>query len=415
MKTRFGRLCTFTLISLLSFCGLAMQTAAQDNTLSQLADRPKSPATIESSQEAKSVAKPVYSVLYSFCSVLGQDSICADGSVPVAGLIQDAAGNLYGTTPTGGNGEGTVFKVDTTGSETVLYGFCSIFPSCADGEFPQAGLIQDTVGNLYGTTESGGANGYGTVFKVDPTGQETVLYSFCSVPNCTEGSAPQAGLIQDGVGNLYGTAAFGGANGDGMVFKVDTSGNETVLYSFCSIQNCADGAEPVAGLIQDAQGNLYGTTYLGGLYNPYVPGGYGTVFKLGPTGQETVLYNFCPAQGHCPDGANPWAALIQDSAGNLYGTTSGGGTYGVGTVFKVDTAGQEAVLHSFGSGKDGGVPRAGLIQDAAGNLYGTTGGGGAKASGTVFKVAPTGKETVLYSFCSAKKCSDGSFPAAGLF
>ncbi len=227
-------------------------------------------------------------------------------------------------------------------------------------------------------------------------------------------------MIQDAAGNLYSTTSVGGANGDGTVFKVDTTGQETVLYSFCSVQNCTDGAEPLAGLIQDAQGNLYGTTYWGGLYNPYVPSGYGTVFKLDPTGQETVLYNFCPAQGPCPDGANPWAALIQDSAGNLYGTTQAGGTSELGTVFKLGTTGQETVLHSFGSVsvKDGYEPVAGLIQDAEGNLYGTTRGGGAHVhapiGGTVFKVDNTGKETVLYSFCSAPNCTDGENVLAGL-
>ena len=292
--------------------------------------------------------------LYSFCSAPN----CTDGWYADAGLIQDDAGNLYSTTYLGGYsgcangyGCGTVFTLDTKGHETVLYSFCPGGYPCGDGNNPVAGLIQDGAGNLYGTTFYGGNSGDGcgncgggTVFKVDGTGHETALYSFCSAPNCTDGTYPSAGLIQDAAGNLYGTTINGGnpnsdcpfgAYGCGTVFKLDDTGRETVLYSFCSAPNCTDGAKPEAGLIQDAAGNLYGTTYQGGA------NGEGTVFRVNSTGGEAVLYSFCSAP-NCTDGAYPYAGLIQDSAGNLYGTTSFGGANvgcdygaGCGTVFKL--------------------------------------------------------------------------------
>jgi uncharacterized repeat protein (TIGR03803 family) len=242
--------------------------------------------------------------------------------------------------------------LDNTGHETVLYSFCRVVQSlaCTDGQWPSAGLIQDAAGNLYGTTAGGGANhlvtgqGWGTVFKLDNTGHETVLYNFCSAANCTDGSVPTAGLIQDAAGNLYGTTQSGGANSDadfgaggGTVFKLDSTGHETVLYSFCSAANCADGETPAAGLIQDSVGNLYGTTVHGG--TPLLDclgGNCGTVFKLDNTGLETVLYNFCSAS-ICADGQHPFAGLIQDASGNLYSTTQGGGLTGGGTVFKLAT------------------------------------------------------------------------------
>ncbi len=341
-------------------------------------------------------------VLYNFCSQGGSN--CTDGSAPTAGLIQDAAGNLYGTTSYGGkNGLGTVFKVDNAGNESVLYNFCpNGFANCTDGAVPQAGLIRDAAGNLYGTTYMGGSSssnnticiprGCGTVFKVDNAGNETVLYNFCSsYPYCTDGSGPDAVLIQDDEGNLYGTTNLGGANlnGLGTVFKLTPSGGtwtETVLYNFCSDPNCTDGSHPQAGLLRDAAtGNLYGTTVQGGANS------FGTVFKLTQSGgnwTETVLYSFCSAH-NCTDGSSPVAGLIEDQAGNLFGTTVEGGLYnGGGTVFMVDNAGIETVLYNFCTFKnctDGSGPYAGLIQDAAsGNLYGTTKNGGASNLGTVF-------------------------------
>jgi uncharacterized repeat protein (TIGR03803 family) len=193
---------------------------------------------------------------------------------------------------------------------------------------PSAELIMDAAANLYGTTYHGGTSGGGVVFKLAPDGTETVLYSFCSQFNCADGDHPSAGLIMDGAGNLYGTTYYGGTSGGGVVFKLAPDGTETVLYSFCSQSNCADGSDPEAGLIMDGAGNLYGTTSDGG-------GTFGgVVFKLAPDGTETVLYSFCSQSG-CADGSYPEAGLIMDGAGNLYGTTLGGGTSGTGVVFMV--------------------------------------------------------------------------------
>jgi len=263
-------------------------------------------------------------LLYSFCS----PGICATtgGEYPTGGLISDGAGNLFGVARYGGiYGAGTVFKLDNARHMTVLYSFCED-QDCADGGVPQASLIEDAEGNLYGTTTLGGANQAGTVFKVDPTGRETVLYSFCAFTDCPDGSYPYGGLIQDASGNLYGTTTYGGAHQKGTVFKLDSTGRETVLFSFAG----GDGANPVADLIQDASGNLYGTTYYGGRSNG------GAVFKLDSAGNETVLHSFC-ALHNCADGLFPYAGVIQDAAGNLYGTTSSGGA-GAGTVFMLSGA-----------------------------------------------------------------------------
>jgi uncharacterized repeat protein (TIGR03803 family) len=320
-----------------------------------------------------------------------------DGRFPSGGLVRDAAGNLYGTTSSGGAfGWGSVFKLDTTGKETVLYSFTG----GTDGSEPSAGLIRDAAGNLYGTTVSGGTSPfpYGVVFKLDPSGKETVLYTFTGG---ADGGFP-SGLIRDAAGNLYGTAGGGGSpacgaeNGCGVVFKVDTTGKETVLYSF----DGSDGAYPFQDLTRDAAGNLYGTTLsvAGGGLN------YGVVFKLDTAGKETVLHSF---RGYPADGAfsvyGTGRGLVRDAAGNLYGTTDSGGAFNDGLVFRVNTTGKETVLYSFTGGLDGGNPSVGLVRDAAGNLYGTAVTGGADdcgddGCGVVFKLDPTGRETVLHSF-----------------
>jgi uncharacterized repeat protein (TIGR03803 family) len=346
------------------------------------------------------------SVLYSFTGA-------PDGAIPFAGLIRDKAGNLYGTTTQGGaSNVGSVFKLDTSGNETVLHSFTG-----GDGWEPFAALIRDKAGNLYGTTQMGGASGGGTVFKLDTSGNETVLHSFSG----GDGAEPYAGLIMDKAGNLYGTTELGGTGtcfnvSCGIVFKLDTSGNETVLHSFA---NSPDGGIPYAGLVMDKAGNLYGTTLEYGASSNCFQG-CGTVFKLDTSGNETVLHSFT---GYPSDGAGPRAGLIMDKAGNLYGTTSFGGGSGscggggCGTVFKLDTSGNETVLHSFtNSDGDGANPNAGLIMDKAGNLYGTTFSGGdltcsfGEGCGTVFKLDTSGNETVLHSFTGG----DGAFPVGGL-
>lgn len=326
-----------------------------------------------------------------------------DGAYPQASLITDSAGNLYGTTEGGGAGHGTVFKRDTAGHQISLYRF----KGGSHGAYPLRGALVLDSGTLYGTTYAGGHFGYGTVFKLDTTGHETVLYSFTGTAG--DGAYPYAGVVRDSTGNLYGTTAFGGgASYSGVVFKLDTAGTETVLHTFAG---SPDGAYPYGGVILDASGTLYGTSYGGGT------AGYGTVFKVSASGQETVVYSF----GGKPDAADPYAGLTLDGAGNVYGTTYDGGASDNGTVFKLDASGQESVLYSFaGSGGDGAHPYAGVIVDASGNVYGTTYSGGdsscgTQGCGTVFKLDTAGRETVLHIFEGHRgKFIDGSWPFGGL-
>jgi len=311
-------------------------------------------------------------VLYSF---LGG----TDGANPKAGLIFDATGNLYGTTSARGTpNAGTVFKLNAAGQETVLYAFTG----GADGDEPLAGLILDQSGNLYGTTINGGTVignfSYGVVFKLAPSGHQTVLHSFTGDD---DGGWPAAGLTSGPAGNLYGTAQIGGKRGGGVIFKLDTAGHEIVLYSF---QHSVYGNAP-NGVILDPSGNLYGTDAHGG------QGENGYVFKLDVGENLTVLYTF----SGLADGALPFAGVIRNSAGNLYGTTFAGGpgNYGNGVVYKLDTTGKEIVLCNF-TNKDGIGPYAGVTRDAAGNFYGTTSGGGGYGQESCSK--STRPATILY-------------------
>lgn len=374
------------------------------------------------SHQTEEVA-PIYSILYSFKAL-------PDGEVPFAGLARDAAGNLYGTTVTGGGAQaGTVFKLDAAGKETVLHSFAG---PPTDGAAPFAGVVRDEAGNLYGTTFNGGASstcsaglGCGVVFKLDAAGNETVLYNFIGPP--TDGANPLGNLVRDTAGNLYGTTFSGGSStnvcpgGCGVVFKLDAIGNETVLYSFTGKRG--DGADPAGGLVQDEAGNLYGATTFGGESSRCGGLGCGVVFKLETSGKETVLHRFV---GPPTDGTNPTAPLVRDAAGNLFGTTTTGGdssncpgagtTGGCGVVFKLETSGEETVLHNFaGPPTDGSGSLVGLIRDAAGNLYGTTSNGGSIKGcegfgcGVVFKLDKARKETVLHSFAGPRK-HDGAIP-----
>lgn len=347
-----------------------------------------------------------FTVLYSF----GNQNNYAGGADPNV-IIRDSAGNIYGTTRQGGGviDRGVIFKIAPDDSETVLYTFCSN-NGCTDGAYPSDGVIEDSAGNLYGTTWGGGANSdSGTVFELAPDGTETVLYSFCSVNYCLDGEAPTSGLVRDAAGNLYGVTAYGGTYAGGVAFKIAPDGAETVLHNFGDL----DGSYPLGSLIDDSQGNFYGTTVMGGAHDA------GVVFKLAPDGSETVLYDFCRKR-KCADGVGPSGDLVQDADGNLYGTTQygGGGTCDggatCGVIFKIAPDGRETVLHEFGN-VDGAFPNGGLVRDRAGNLYGTTfsGGVGCQYSlcGTVFRLAPDGTETVLHSF---KDGNDGKWPGAGL-
>jgi uncharacterized repeat protein (TIGR03803 family) len=337
-----------------------------------------------------------------------------DGNTPFAGLVQGSDGNFYGTTYGGGTndvadgGDGTVFRISPSGTYTSLYSFGS---SPTDGALPFAGLVQGSDGNFYGTTYGGGTNdvadgGDGTVFRISPSGTETTVYSFGSSP--TDGINPYVGLVQGSDGNFYGTTFYGGTNGVeccggyGTVFRISPSGSYTSLYSFGS--SPTDGINPYAVLVQGSDGNFYGTTGDGGTSNN------GTVFRISPSGSETNLYSF----GSSPnDGIDPPAGLVQGSDGNFYGTTEFGGAYSNGTVFRISPSGSYTNLWSFGNSPDGRVPAAGLVQGSDGNFYGTTVHGGTNLyDGTVFRISPSGSETVLYSFVGYP--NDGYYPQAGL-
>jgi len=343
-----------------------------------------------------------------------------DGEAPQAGLIQDSSGNLYGTTMNGGSFDmGTVFKIGAHGKEAIQ----SFWGGA--GMLPEGSLIQDEAGNLYGTTYDGGTleggaclHGCGAVFELDSTGKETVLHAFTGG---TDGGNPAAGLVRDQEGNLYGITTSGGdltcvvsIYGCGGVFKLDTNGKETVLHAFSGSDG--DGEYPNGGLVQDGAGNLYGVTEQGGgscgLYCTA-----GAVFRISPAGKETILYAFTGKE----DGAFPSGTLVLDSEGNLYGEAEWGGSLsscrrgeygGCGVVFKLDTAGQETVLYTF-MGSVEMHPAGGLVRDKAGNLYGVTLGSLLLEApyGTIFLLAENGQLTTLHTFTGG---SDGAAPNGGL-
>ena len=347
-----------------------------------------------------------YGVLHTFTGT-------PDGASPNNANLFDADGTLLGTTGAGGvYGYGTIFKIDAAGQETVIYSFTG----GRDGAAPNSGLVGDKSGNFYGTAGNGGdlscshfgSVGCGVTYKLDSKNHLTVLHAFTGG---TDGTEP-FGLIIDSANNLYGTTAFGGAPtcGCGVIYKMDTAGNETVLYSFL---NGADEGLPQGLLTRDAAGNLYGITNLGP----------GTVFKLSPSGKETVLYTFTFGT----DGGGPNGPLLRDSKGNLYGTASTGGNLtcadgvqgnGCGVIFEVTPGGKERVLYTF-QGPDGTYPFFGLAADSKGNGYGTTSAGGNSGCssqyqvgcGVVFELNSKGIEKVLYTFTGA---SDGGVPLSGV-
>lgn len=330
-----------------------------------------------------------------------------NGGNPHGSLVQGTDGAFYGTNF---NYHGSVFKITPGGHLTTLYTFCSQ-SNCTDGAHPAGALLLAPNGTFYGTTVYGGAYNGGTVFSITKTGKFTSLYSFCAQTGCPEGVGPESGLVLGTDGNFYGTTFYGGSGLSGTVFKINPAGTLSTLYSFCSQTNCADGANPAAGLVLGTDGNLYGTTF-----------GYGfngTVFKISIAGKVTTLYTFC-SQINCSDGANPWAGLVQGTDGDFYGTTQYGGNllFNSGTVFKITPAGALATLHTFCSEtncSDGAGPLAGLMQATDGNLYGAalpltfpcT-----QDCGTVFRITPAGKLTTLHTFCSQANCPDGANPYA---
>lgn len=330
--------------------------------------------------------------LYSFGSTAN------DGKHPSgSALFLGSDGNFYGTTNDGGQfGKGAVFSVTPTGSETLLHSFAD----GADGSTPLAGVIQGGDGFFYGTTSKGGAGSAGTVFKVASNGTESVVFSFPA--DGSQGAAPYGGLTRGNDGQLYGTTIGGGAHHNGVIFRIATNGSESLLHSFGS----PDAKNPEAELIVGSDGNFYGTSSFS---DALVTSGSGTIFKITPAGAESVLYAFNSNAG---DANNIITAVTQGNDGSFYGTGADGGLFGHGAVYKVTSTGVEAWLYSFTGGDDGAAPEARLFAGTDGNFYGTTTSGGKFGEGTIFKITPAGAETVVYSFGASP--SDGSMPVSGL-
>jgi uncharacterized repeat protein (TIGR03803 family) len=332
----------------------------------------------------------------------------ADGAFSEGAVVRDAAGNLYGTTTSGGGDDGTVFKIDSLGKETVLFAFNAF----VSGAFPTGTLIQDPAGNLYGIADEG-PGGAGIVYKLSPKGDQKVLFAFQGGLDTNNPTGPAGGLLIDKSGNLFGTAQFGSntgcALGCGSVFRLDTAGVLHLLHKFTG---GSDGGKPIGPLVKDADGNLYGVAQSGGDLSCLDPDpessnlGCGTVFKLSPARALTVLHRFHGGL----NGSVPQGGLLLDGAGNLYGTTFRGGISEHGTVFQISKDGAYTVLHRFRKA-EGVNPNGGLVLDDAGNLFGTAQQGGALNLGTVFQLSPDRVLNVLHSF---EGLEDGAVPFAGL-
>ena len=332
--------------------------------------------------------------VYSFCAKPVGDE-CTDGASSIWAPVLASDGNLYGVTTAGGSnagdyngdddpGSGTIYKLTLGGKLTTLYTFCPTTP-CIDGQGP-TGLIQGSDGNFYGTTTTGGKFKEGVIFKVTPEGAYTELYSFCSLASCADGERPVFPPLQGIDGNFYGTVGTGGATGAGVVYKLTASGTYTVLYNFCSYGNgpCPGGSGPT-NIVQDANGNLFGTTEFGGTSERGEDAGEGIVFEITPTNQYIVLQNFDFRHGSALGG------LMIANDGNLYAATSGDefGTNG-GTIVEITPAGVATTVYTFGEcGSTGYNPVSTLFQGTDGTLYGMTvyGGDGCGGYGTIYSVS----------------------------
>lgn len=386
---------------------------------------------------AAAAAATSFSVLHDFCS----DGRCADGNDPTAPLVFDSAGDLFGTSALGGaGGWGTIFElVPKNGSYKykILHSFCAEV-NCTDGQDPVAGLVIDTAGNLYGTTKFGGAQNGGTVFELVRSGKKKfrILHSFCAEgAACADGSGPmydgltyqgaQSGAPYDGTSPLYGTTIYGGENNGGyagVVYRIAPGRHrkwtESIIWQFCSQTNCADGSQSHNGLVMDAAGNLYGVTFGGGNSS-----NDGVVFELSQAGKnwsETVLYDFCSA-ANCADGSNPESPLTPTASG-FAGSASGGGTNAAGTLFVLVPQGANSsysVLYDFcaqASCTDGYGPLGRIGVNGNGDLFGVTiaGGDANYSRGALFELPSQGAYGVLHTFCPNGNCGDGQFPVGGV-
>jgi uncharacterized repeat protein (TIGR03803 family) len=388
----------------------------------------------------QSASAYTHQILYSFCAKVD----CVDGAYPQGALVMDGSGNLFGTTGNGGEigtdgrGEGTIFELTPNPKHThwrysVIHSFCQK-NGCSDGDGPAAPLIVDQNGNVYGTTPYGGDNDSGMVFKLSPIGSKwtyTVLHRFCHKADCPDGQAPDQGLTYagqtsglpyDGTSPLYGTTNFGGKYNSslgGTVFTLTPdqatgTWKEKVLYSFCSSASCAPQLPPPSSTVTIASdGTLYGTVDDDGFT--------GNVFALSPHGKrfrEKTVYTFC-ALANCADGEAPQTGVLTpDTSGNLFGTTLIGGSANEGTVFEFDPVSRQLTtlysLCSMANCADGDGPRAGVVRSPSGDLFGvTTQGGNDSGAGTAFELH-NGAFQVVYTFCSEANCADGRDPETGL-
>ena len=330
------------------------------------------------------------------------------GTQPSAGLVQGPDGGFYGTTQFGGSSnQGAVFRIASNGTFTNLLSFTGtngLYP----GANPAGTLVLGANGNLYGTTEAGGAFDNGTIFEVTTNGLFTSLVSFTGTNGAYPGNYPTAGLAWGTNGNLYGTTQYGGTNdpadgGDGTIFEVTTNSGFISLVSFNATNGVYIGANPAGNLVLGADGNLYGTTQYGGT-NDLVNGGDGTIFRITHAGAFSSLFSF-----NTSNGANPQAGLVQGANGSFYGTTFDGGSNALGEVFNITSQGLLTILLSFNN-TNGANPQAGLVQGLDGNFYGTTKVGGTNNYGAVFQMTPTGGFTSLVYFAN----TNGAYPVAGL-
>lgn len=365
-----------------------------------------------------------YTVLYSFCH--GNKFVCKDGKNPAANLVSDSHGNFYGTASAGGAaGNGVVFELERKRSK-YAYRVLHSFDGNGEGGTPVTQLVIDTSGNLYGTAVAGGSDFGGTAFELSPNADRTawaykVIVNFCTEvkPDCVQGSVPQSalayagaseGLAYDGTSALYGTTLLG-PNSPGVVYKLTQNGGSfsgSVVYGFCAQANCADGSNPEGQLALDASGNLYGVTAGGGGEN-----GSGVAYRIDVAGgAETVLHTFC-SEAACADGGTPGQAGITLAGKKLYGATALGGANDGGTAYELNPAsGAEKVLYSFcpaAGCADGQGPTSPVVRDK-GTSIGTALGGDASVDGVVYRVGASGAEEVLYRFCQAANCTDGSLP-----
>ncbi len=326
-----------------------------------------------------------------------------NGSESIASLVQATDGNFYGTTVDGGsNAQGTIFRVTPSGRLTNIYNFCAL-SACADGAQSYAALVLGPDNELYGTTTTGGASNFGTIFKISLDGTLTTLHSFAQ----RDGAFPQGGIVLGSDGNFYGTTLQGGSDSLGVIFRITPDGSLTVLHNFTG--RSLDGGTPFSAPMQASDGNFYGVTWVGGV-------GVGIIYRMSPSGTFGVFHTFCQL-GSCSDGAFPLGGITQGANGNLYGTTTSADDFNQGTIYQITLGGAFTTLYTFCQRigcTDGTDPLSRMELGTNGELYGSTETGGSSicdgGCGTLFAMTPAGSVTTLYQFCTVSGCPDGYLP-----